>query len=238
MASWVVIGAGIALGMGNAFHCLSMCGPLAFSVPLPQKGNWPERGLLLGNYHLWRLVAYFLLTSLVLLLGQQTSVLIPFIRHQQTMTLMLVLAFGLMLIIPAIGRYAERWAMLGLNKPLKWLMGLYQSVKQTSPALATMVLGVMHGLVPCGLVYAAILLATVSGSVNNAMFFMLGFGLTTSTVLTAVVLLGRPLMPKLNTTAIRVMMMAIAVFIFWRAQHNILLPTDEGKPTAIECHNP
>lgn len=237
MASWVVIGAGIILGIGNAVHCLGMCGPLALSVPLPRTGNWPERGLLLGNYHLWRLVAYFLLTSLVLLIGQQTSALLPFIKHQQTLTLIMVASLGLMMIVPIVGQYAERGAMLGLNKPLKWLMRIYHSVKHTSPALSTMILGLMHGIVPCGLVYAAIILATVSGDYLHAISFMLGFGLTTSAVLTTFVLLGRPLLPKFNLTAVRVMLLFVSAFLIWRVQKQIIVPSHDGKPAAIECHS-
>ena len=64
-----MLGAALILGLLGSLHCIGMCGPIAFMLPLNRK-NRLKGGLQLGLYHFGRLLAYALIGFVFGLIGK------------------------------------------------------------------------------------------------------------------------------------------------------------------------
>ena len=133
------------LGLVGSLHCAGMCGPLALA--LPAAGRSPAK-YLAGRmaYNLGRLITYCLLGVVFGLVGR--SLVLAGIQRWVSIALGVALLAGLF----ATGR-------LALWQPVKLLVN---QLKLTMSAMlrrrsltALGVLGLLNGLLPCGLVYVA-----------------------------------------------------------------------------------
>lgn len=168
----IIISAAL-LGFAGSMHCVGMCGPIALSVPM-SPGAGGARMLSLAAYFAGKTITYVLLGLLFGLLGQQL-VLAGF---QQALSLVLgmaMLGFSVVTIFkPRI--FHNNQLSLYIGNKLAPVMGGFIGRKTQ---LASLMLGLLNGLLPCGLVYVAISAATATGSMLHAAAFMGVFGLAT-----------------------------------------------------------
>lgn len=157
----------ILLGLSGAFHCVGMCSPLVAALNAGRPRAWQVQ------YHAGRVFAYLLLGLLLGSIGAGGAL---FLTQQQLSVLSGVLLLGYVLI---------EWQ--GGNKAgyrlVNFFRELGQRYKQQGGAFF---LGMANGLLPCGLVYGAALLAAAEGNVLRAGSNMLLFGLITTSVLLGV----------------------------------------------------
>ncbi len=166
--------AGFALGIMGSFHCLGMCGPIALSLPVNK-----ERPLyaLLSNlfYQLGRVSTYAMLGFLFGWLGQG----IQLAGIQQYLSIGVGIAMIVLVVFPRAtnffsqpltGRYL-RW-----TGPLKSALG--KMMRQDQPQ-NRFVFGLLNGLLPCGLVYVALVGAIGMGSAMEGAAYMALFGIGT-----------------------------------------------------------
>lgn len=159
----------LVLGFAGSLHCAGMCGPLALA--LPSAGNSPGR-FAAGRlaYNLGRILTYSSLGVLFGLAGR-TLVLAGVQRWVS-------IGLGILLLAGLFG--ARR---LALARPVEALVGRLKAgmsrlLRQRS--LASLgVLGLLNGLLPCGMVYAAAIGAAATGGVLPAVRYMAWFGLGT-----------------------------------------------------------
>lgn len=185
--SMTLLFSAVAMGFFGSPHCLGMCGGIvtAFGMSM-QNANPTKKRLLIFSYHLGRLMSYMLLGVVASVFG--ASLLSPFMHSGVPRFLLgasLVLAGLLMLGLPLLNRL-ERVG-LGLWQKLSPLRAKLFPLDNFPKAVAA---GLLWGFLPCGLVYAALLVA-VSGAgfgvtgtrlVEQVQFgavFMLFFGLGT-----------------------------------------------------------
>jgi len=157
------------LGLAGSLHCAGMCGPLAIALPHPGRGM---AGFVAGRvfYQLGRLVTYMALGAAFGLLGR--SLILAGVQQWVSIGAGLLILSGLV---------ASLWA--GTSVPLNqwvarvkgWLGWWLQ--RRTLGSLA--VLGLVNGLLPCGLVYAACAGAAASGDAGQGLLYMGIFGLGT-----------------------------------------------------------
>lgn len=170
------------LGFAGSLHCVGMCGPIALSVPAASGSGVSRMGGLF-TYFLGKTITYIVLGMLFGLLGQQL-VLAGF---QQALSLVLgiaMLLFALVTIFkPALFHYNQLTVLIG-NK-LAPIMGSFVGRRTYASSL---VLGMLNGLLPCGLVYVAISAATATGSMMHAAAFMGVFGVATMPLMLSLVL--------------------------------------------------
>jgi sulfite exporter TauE/SafE len=175
-----MIAAGFLLGLVASGHCVGMCGPLVLSVgPRPQA---PTSALFprLLIYHGGRLSTYVLLALPAGLAGQLLS-----LRGLQRAAavigavVLLAMAFDTRRLpgVQRLHRVFASAALRGHGVAAQWGRGC--------PALAPFALGAANGLMPCGMVYAAVAAAAASGSLADAVVMMTGFGLGTTPALVA-----------------------------------------------------
>ena len=86
----------LVLGALGSLHCIGMCGPIAFMLPLNRQ-NRLKGGLQLGLYHGGRLLAYGLIGLVFGLIGKGLYLF----GFQQNLSILLGAVMILLVLIPA-----------------------------------------------------------------------------------------------------------------------------------------
>jgi sulfite exporter TauE/SafE len=173
---------GLVLGVAASGHCMAMCGPLVlmFGGGLTRTSRF-NQARTTALYHAGRVSTYLLLALPAGILGQ-TLAWRGFSRG-------LAITAGVMLLAAATGAFHTR-----LLAPLARFAGHATSRASAAalqwrhghPISGSLASGAANGLLPCGLVYAAVTAATAMGSIGDAALLMGGFGLGTTPALVAV----------------------------------------------------
>lgn len=170
--TWQLFISAMALGLFSSFHCVGMCGAIAFSLPvqhLPQSKK--IAGILL--YNIGRVTTYSTIGLLFGLIGSRLYIA----GLQQWFSIIA----GIVIIL-AVMQYIFKTPLMhlpGFNKVqlvIQNIIGRFLRAKNLSELF---VLGMANGLLPCGLVYFAVIGAVATGSTLNAVLFMALFGLGT-----------------------------------------------------------
>ena len=226
------------LGLMGSFHCVGMCGPIAFLLPL-DRSNTGRRYLQLGLYHIGRLLTYGLLGVLFGLLGKSFY----FFGFQQQLSIIVGAIMILFVIIP------QRWlAGYTLSKPIYQIISKLKSslgdqLKKRSPD-TFFTIGFLNGFLPCGLVYMAVFGAIATGGLWEGSSYMFVFGLGTVPLMTTTVYLGNFLKGKVREKIRRLVPVFVVVvgFIFILRGLGLGIPYVSPKPIKeiqanYECHD-
>ncbi len=168
-------GFAFALGLLGSLHCAAMCGPLMLALPAPVGG---AGRFVFGRvlYQFGRVVTYCLLGVAAGLIGK--SVYLAGLQRWLSIALGIAILGGFFL----SKKIALSASVLRLVTKLKTAMSA-QLRRRSFSALA--LLGLLNGLLPCGLVYVAATGAVSLGSVSAAIGYMAAFGIgTVPTMLT------------------------------------------------------
>jgi len=172
----VAIGSAFLLGIFGSLHCLGMCGPLVMSLPFQNLGT-NKTWFANLSYHLGKTSTYALMGTVAGVIGEGFVLL----KWQQSLSILAGIILLLITIVPIVkqklqfqlplqSQFAKLYAKLAQNPKLCYFFGF----------------GFLNGLLPCGLVYAALAAATVSGTAFDGLIFMMSFGLGTMPALTAI----------------------------------------------------
>ena len=168
------------IGLLGGAHCIGMCGgiinALSFAIPEQQRRMRQVLPILLF-YNTGRIVSYMLAGTIVGLLGgwlQQTgSMAGPALR----------ITAGLMLI--AMGLYLAGWwrGLTYLEKVggylWRYLQPIGKRLMPVSKPSQAMVLGILWGWLPCGLVYSTLTWSATAAHWQQSALIMACFGLGT-----------------------------------------------------------
>lgn len=155
------------LGLFGSVHCIGMCGPLAFAVPVPQNKWW----LIVGDkllYNIGRVISYTFLGWLIGFAGRQLWLS----GLQQGVSLL----SGFLIIMAGFSRifklrlYQTR-AFSSVFSPVNRLLNY--ALKHHAGHLAV---GLINGFLPCGFVYLALIGAVNTNSPGTAAQYMFWFG--------------------------------------------------------------
>jgi sulfite exporter TauE/SafE len=171
------------LGLIGSLHCAGMCGPLALALPVNRPVFLPFlAGRLL--YNAGRIVTYAALGALFGLLGQSLFL----IGFQRWVSLAAGLAILLSLIV-APGLFFRAQPLKFVN----WIKTPFLKLMRHRGASALFGLGLLNGLLPCGLVYTACAAAISADSFRHSVEYMTAFGFGTIPLMLAITLLGQRL---------------------------------------------
>ncbi|AWX45031.1 hypothetical protein HME9304_02039 [Flagellimonas maritima] len=231
----------LALGFLGSLHCLGMCGPIAFFLPLDRNSKI-KKTIQLFIYHAGRLLAYGLIGMLFGFLGKGLSIF----GMQQKLSIGIGIIMILLVVVPS--RYFNKYR---LSKPIYAALGKVKSklgaeLKKKTPDVF-LTIGFLNGFLPCGLVYMALLGAIAFGSPLQGGFYMILFGAGTIPLMTLVVfskgLLADPLKSKMRKL-VPIFVMMIGVLFIIRGL-GLGIPYVSPKPASansvsasIECHQP
>ena len=226
------------LGVISNLHCLGMCGPIALAIPLNRSS---KSAMLFGilQYHIGRILVYGILGYLVGYIGMGIKL------------------FGILQaisIIAGIGIiiYAWRNKLTFFKNPftssLRHTSLLSRSmgkIMRSESPLKLFLLGALNGLLPCGMVYTALITAVVLGTPILSATSMLAFGLGTLPGLVAFSVfaqqLGNPIRSKLNRY-LPYLVTVVGILIILRGM-NLDIPylspkvsfSEEKKEVVMDC---
>lgn len=171
----------LLLGLMGSLHCVGMCGPIAFMLPVDRQNPLKKAGQI-TLYHIGRLLSYGLIGLVFGLLGKGLYVF----GMQQKLSIAIGVLMILVVLIPA-----KTFAKYNFSKPVYKIISkvksrLGQELKKKTPD-TFLTIGVLNGFLPCGLVYMALFAAIAMGDVAQGSLYMILFGLGTIPLMTSAV---------------------------------------------------
>lgn len=174
---------GFVMGLASNLHCLGMCGPIALATPVDRSSSWTIfRDL--TKYHSGRIAVYTTMGVFAGLIGAS----IRFLDWLQWISI----ASGILIILFAWGKY---FAKIPLGARIQaWFFPLLQKFRknaiQSKSPFKLIFLGMVNGLLPCGVVYLALGNAVLADSYFGSAMAMMTFGLGTLPILLAIGVFG------------------------------------------------
>ncbi len=162
---------------GSLAHCAGMCGPLVLMVGSQGSARTMPRLGAFAAYHAARIAVYLLLGALVGLLGGFAGLRGPLGWVAAAVSLVL----GVLLLLWGLSYLGA--PLLRLELPARWLSQAIARTLRAGGARGVPLLGALNGLLPCGLVYSALVMASSTGQVGAGALGMALFGLGTAPVM-------------------------------------------------------
>ncbi|MEP3374288.1 MAG: sulfite exporter TauE/SafE family protein [Maribacter dokdonensis] len=229
----------LILGLMGSLHCVGMCGPIAFMLPVDRTNNYKKFGQI-AIYHFGRLLAYGIIGLVFGLLGKGLSIF----GIQQKLSIVIGIIMILIVLIPY-----QTFNKYNLSKPVYKIISkvknqLGRELKKKSPD-TFLTIGFLNGFLPCGLVYMALFGSIAMGDALQGSLYMMLFGVGTLPLMTAAIYFSNLLKGGIRQKVQK----AIPVFVIIIGALFILRGLGLGIPyvspapvtqlvsSAIECHN-
>lgn len=171
------------LGFVGSMHCVVMCGPIALAMTSQQSLSRFLMSRLL--YNLGRILTYALIGLLFGILGE----LIFLGGYQQAFSI----AIGLFMIVLAM-TFTRSWQGKLYQPMYRMTQGLKNRLRhwiKSTSLQGSLLLGLLNGFLPCGLVYAAVAGALATADLTSGLVYMMVFGLGTFPAMIAMALAGK-----------------------------------------------
>lgn len=175
----------LVMGFMGGIHCIGMCGPIALALPkTPESGMGFASGRIL--YNIGRVITYTLMGVTVGLFGLTLNLA----GWQQGLSILSGVLILLLQFFPGnlSGKISQS---LQLPRLVHHIKQLFSKLIHKKGTLALFLIGLLNGILPCGLVYMALAGAIGTGSVTGAASYMALFGLGTLPLMLLLSLSGR-----------------------------------------------
>ncbi|MFD1162810.1 sulfite exporter TauE/SafE family protein [Hwangdonia seohaensis] len=193
----------LILGLLGSFHCIGMCGPIAFMLPV-DRSNSAKKVIQISVYHFGRLLTYSLIGLVFGLVGKSLYIF----GLQQQLSIVIGVLMIVVVLIPV-----QSFNKYNFSKPIYKIISKVKSAlgkalkKKTADTFLT--IGFLNGFLPCGLVYMAVFASITTANALQGSLYMMLFGLGTIPLMTSAIYLGK----FLNTTIKQRIQKAIPVFV-------------------------
>ena len=174
----------LAIGALGSFHCIGMCGPIALTVPLAGKTGLAGTLRALA-YNSGRIITYSILGFVIGIIGQYVALG----GYQQVLSITVGVLILLFILLPKSLTNKVDPTSTFARFFLK-LKSTFRGLFQSKSALGPTILGLINGLLPCGLVYVGLAGALALGNPIESALFMAAFGLGTVPVMITVIFAG------------------------------------------------
>lgn len=169
---------GLLLGLASSLHCVGMCAPLHLALPTTKNGSRNMMAL-----HIGRIGTYIVLGSLVGALGLGA--------HLIGLGKWLSIISGLLILVIVFIEINQ--TSKGLIGRTNWIKKQFGRLFKNQSTLRFFGFGLANGLLPCGMVYVALVAAANTGSIEKSALFMTSYGLGTLPLLWTVKIIGQQL---------------------------------------------
>jgi sulfite exporter TauE/SafE len=233
----MILWAAFLIGFLGSFHCIGMCGPIAIALPMSQD-SWFHRFYGAIVYNAGRLLTYMVLGATFGLLGKGL--------HLAGFQLWASVVIGAMMISLVLFQliFGTRIKLNSLfNGYTNHLFVRFRGMFQSGSSLSLLGIGLLNGILPCGLVYVGVAGAINTGDVFNAAAYMLVFGAGTVPIMLTVALIGNfislPIRKKVNKITPYVVIFLGVLFILRGLSLGIpyISPNDSALAPEIEKAN-
>lgn len=180
---WVYIFSGLMIGFAGSFHCVGMCGPLALAMPSKNTGNI---NIIISSiqYNIGRSITYAFLGFMFGWLGNGFFIA----GYQQWISItggILILFFWLL-------NYTNYLKMSWLKSFTHNLqLRLNKLINGPFSKHSSGLIGLLNGLLPCGLVYVAIGASLTTGNPVSGSLLMFSFGMGTLPLMFILMVFGK-----------------------------------------------
>lgn len=173
------------IGLFGSVHCVGMCGPIAIAKSTADADRKGIAGRLL-LYNFGRTITYVLLGLMVGALG--------FGAELAGWQSWISIAAGVFLLFVALFSFNVEYHLLrlpALGRWNVWLRGKLGKYFGSNTYMSWLRTGFFNGMLPCGLVYAAVIGAVLSGGILDGALYMFVFGLGTMPLMFLAVLVSK-----------------------------------------------
>lgn len=216
------------IGLLGSLHCVGMCGAITMMVPRRTGGS---QLLPVLQYNAGRIGMYALLGILAGLAGE--GLIMAGVQKYIT------LSFGiLLLLIAGAGRSFHAFPLF--SKATKALQPVWNRVLHRQGLMTAFYIGLLNGLIPCGMVYIALGGALIAGSLTGSIFFMVFFGLGTAPAMILTYLTGHQFIKRWKVkfpAILNAAMILSGLLLIYRALYTDLYASLTGISQATPlCH--
>jgi uncharacterized protein len=231
-----VLIAAFVMGAIGSMHCIGMCGPIALSLPVVTNSH-SSRFVSTLLYNMGRIITYAMLGLLFGAIGM-TFRLFGF---QQLLSITLGVLILFFIFFPK-NHFAKENPVVNILKSMRAILGKLFYKKNYQSVFS---IGLLNGLLPCGLVYIALAGATETASPLKSSLFMAAFGLGTLPLMWTLSFFGSFMNIKIRTGIKKlypVFMFAVAVLLILRGL-DLKIPylspslNNGNHMERIECHD-
>jgi len=174
-----IIISALSLGLLGSFHCAGMCGPIALALPVHHLSTWAKvKGILFYNFG--RIVTYSIFGAMFGLLGKSFVIA----GFQQITSITLGALILIIILLPEF-IYSKFKITSPIYTSIGKLKGKLGILFKKNNLSSLFFIGILNGLLPCGLVYLGIAGAIATGESLSGAIFMASFGLGTAPAMLA-----------------------------------------------------
>lgn len=180
MMDLTLISAGLMLGVLGSMHCIGMCGPIALAIPHKGKTTFS----IFSEAFIYNLGRVFTYSTMGLILGLVgSSFKLAGVQEQLSLIVGLIILLGV--IIPK--KYYSR---LNDTKKISFFVSKiklkFQKLLKSKSLISLLFIGILNGMLPCGLVYIALAGSFASGNALTSTMYMAAFGFGTLPVMATI----------------------------------------------------
>ncbi len=237
MNSYFILAASM-MGLAGSLHCVGMCGPLISMMPYDRTSR--IRFIITKSLnHLGRITTYVILGVVFGLMGQAIAAA----GFQQWLSII----SGLVILVLVL--WPKRWIKFSPKSKIfgftSWVKLKFSTLLKSRKPRTLYLLGVLNGLLPCGLLYMALAASISTGGAAKGAFFMLMFGLGTVPALVLVGVFASTLKQRFANSFMKVsrVLLVMTAFLLIVRGSNLgipyLSPKVNVKKAEMECcHRP
>lgn len=173
--------AAVLLGLMGSLHCVGMCGPIAFMLPVDRTNSFKKISQIF-IYHFGRLLSYGIMGLVFGFLGKGLSVF----GMQQKLSIIIGILMIVVVLIPQ-----KIFNQFNLFKPIYRIISKIKSslgaaLKKKTPD-TFLTIGFLNGFLPCGLVYMALFGSIAMANPWKGSLYMVLFGIGTIPLMTSAI---------------------------------------------------
>lgn len=193
----------LIFGLLGSFHCVGMCGPIAFMLPVDRSNSF-RKITQIFTYHFGRILAYSIIGLFFGLVGK--SLYIFGLQQQLSVFIGVLMIIVVLMPTKVFNKYNFSKPIYKIISKVKSSLG--QALKKKT-ADTFLTIGLLNGFLPCGLVYMAVFASLAMGSAFKGSLYMALFGIGTIPLMTSAIYLGK----FLNTRIKQRIQKAIPIFV-------------------------
>ncbi len=213
-----LLASAFTIGLLGSLHCIGMCGGLVSAITMSREKLWWP-GLI--AYQGARVSSYVLLGVLIAAIGlslhggEMQNIQVWLSYFAAAVMVLFALNLGGWLPDPLSRFTATIMRISGLGRWSK-------QAHQQESLVPWLMVGWLNGLLPCGLVYAALALSLTANSLEQGALIMFAFGLGTIPSMLATPYLMRKLTPQLRGILLKVAAIALIILAIFTATRHLL----------------
>lgn len=225
----------LALGFLGSFHCIGMCGPIALAIPTSGNGRFHYIRSS-AVYNSGRIITYSLIGLVAGIIGHS----IAFAGFQDTFSIIMGSIILLTLLLPQVFKFS------GIKNSITAATGKLKSALRQHfsrhSLRSILLIGLLNGLLPCGLVYLGVAGSLTAGSTVNGILFMVAFGAGTFPAMMSVAFFRDRITASTRNQILRLMpyfISLMAILLILRGLHlgiPYISPAADPLTGASCCH--